>query len=128
MMGDMRLAAAVDEAPPASMPVITSMDDLPAIGWAIWDFGIEVWLVHALPGGRFKAVIPFMYTHAIIWGYMADAKESYEDRWCYRHQALAVAAADVWAGPPDEPDGWHRHPRSGRRRPDGDPTQEYVAP
>ena len=27
-----------------------------------------------------------------------------------------------------EPSGWHRHPATGRRRPDGDPTKEYVRP
>jgi len=27
-----------------------------------------------------------------------------------------------------EPQGWFRHPNSGRRRPGGDPSQEYVNP
>ncbi len=26
-----------------------------------------------------------------------------------------------------EPEGWYRNPNTGRRRPDGDPTKEYVA-
>lgn len=25
-----------------------------------------------------------------------------------------------------EPTGWYRNPQTGRRRPDGDPNQEYI--
>ncbi len=32
-----------------------------------------------------------------------------------------------WEGE-GEPTGWFRHPRTGRRRPDGDPEREYVMP
>jgi hypothetical protein len=31
----------------------------------------------------------------------------------------------MWDGT-GEPEGWFRHPASGRRRPDCDPAQEYV--
>lgn len=51
----------------------------------------------------------------------------YEDCWCYGSVKAAVKAAEVWDGEGDPPDGWHRHPASGRRRPDGDPKKEYVA-
>lgn len=27
-----------------------------------------------------------------------------------------------------EPSGWFRHPPTGRRRPDGDPSKEYINP
>jgi hypothetical protein len=37
----------------------------------------------------------------------------------------AVNAARRWDGE-GEPEGWVRHPVSGRRRPGGDPGQEYV--
>ena len=34
---------------------------------------------------------------------------------------------DKWDGT-GEPEGWMRHPSSGRRRPGGDPAQEHVRP
>jgi hypothetical protein len=40
---------------------------------------------------------------------------------------VAVAALENWDYPnQSEPDGWMRHPDSGRRRPNGDPTKEYI--
>jgi hypothetical protein len=51
---------------------------------------------------------------------------TYVDRWCYQTQEMAEAALDAdWDGTGDAPLGWHRHPYTGRRRPNGDPTQEY---
>ena len=41
------------------------------------------------------------------------------------HPEDAVAALKEWDGV-GEPKGWMRHPASGRRRPGGDPEQEYV--
>ncbi len=54
--------------------------------------------------------------------------EEIEDQWCYETYAGAIAALTVW-NPSDEspePEGWMRHPTSGRRRPDGDKTKEYI--
>jgi hypothetical protein len=54
----------------------------------------------------------------------------YKDRYCYQDLTLALYAAAEWAdrGFEGEPLGWHRHPKSGRRRPEGDPSREHVAP
>lgn len=52
----------------------------------------------------------------------------YEDFWCYESEIAAALAMFRWdprVSP--EPTGWMRHPRSGRRRPNGDATQEYIA-
>jgi hypothetical protein len=38
--------------------------------------------------------------------------------------AALLRAADERA----EPDGWTRHPTTGRRRPDGDASREYIHP
>ena len=39
----------------------------------------------------------------------------------------AVAALKNWDYPNQlEPKGWMRHPESGRRRPNGDVTKEYI--
>lgn len=48
-----------------------------------------------------------------------------DDFWCYDSVVMACAHAIVWDGV-GEPEGWKRHIRSGRHRPDGDPTKEYV--
>jgi hypothetical protein len=48
-----------------------------------------------------------------------------QDGWIYASLEAALAAAQAWDGRA-EPPGWHRHPRSGRCRPGGDPAREYV--
>ena len=53
----------------------------------------------------------------------------YFDRWCYDTEANAGAAVSLFpVNPPAdyEPDGWHRHLGTHRRRPNGDKTQEYI--
>ena len=48
-----------------------------------------------------------------------------DDEWHYESGDEAIFASAVWDGE-GEPSQWHRHPGSGRRRPDGDPNREYV--
>ena len=83
----------------------------------IWDFG----------DGTYIAVRPFIFTSAIVRGVIGDYDEI-SDRWCYHSTIEAVLAAQNWLSDRSlpEPEGWHRHPMTGRRRPDGDPSQEYV--
>lgn len=71
-------------------------------------------------------IYKFMYTTAILSG-LNDI--GYEDRWCYHTKEAALEALLDWAAHPEqaEPEGWHRHPDSGRRRPDGDKKLEYIA-
>jgi hypothetical protein len=56
--------------------------------------------------------------------------DGYDDRWCFDTFGLALHALAEWQarGFEGEPIGWHRHPDSGRRRPEGDPAKEYVNP
>ena len=59
-----------------------------------------------------------------------DDTVGYWDRWCYSDEAGARSAlAEFPCDPPVgyEPKGWHRHPASTRRRPDGDATLEFNA-
>lgn len=81
-----------------------------------------------LKRNRYMAIIPFLYTTAIIVG---DSRNPtfYEDRWCYETMEAAMKAFDKWDGASGtEPSGWHRHPNSGRRRPDGIESAQYVNP
>lgn len=66
-----------------------------------------------LPGGRWAAVAPMLFTMAIITGEIGD-DSGYQDRWCYHNLISAILALDTWNGS-GEPPGWHRHPSSGRR-------------
>ncbi|MGE4043429.1 MAG: hypothetical protein AB7F35_01155 [Acetobacteraceae bacterium] len=78
-----------------------------------------------LPEGMYAAIFPLMFTHAIITGLIGDY-DGYEGRWCFHNYAAAKTALDAWNGD-GEPSEWHRHPATGRRRPDGDAAREYVA-
>jgi hypothetical protein len=72
--------------------------------------------------GRDAAIQYYVYTYAIV----ADITEcGHGERWCYLSLPRARAALAAWNGD-GEPDGWHRAPYSGRRRPDGDPAREVV--
>lgn len=76
------------------------------------------------PNSRDACILRFVFTYAII----ADLERwGYGDRWCYDNYEEAKAALDAWDGE-GEPQGWHRHPDSGRRRPQGDAAQEYINP
>ena len=78
-------------------------------------------------GKFYVAVMPLIYTAAVIVS-RVDNNMTYLDRWCYHSIHEAIAAGDAWNGPwPDtEPEGWHRHPATGRRRENGDPSKEEV--
>ena len=75
-------------------------------------------------GDKFICIYPLMYTHAIITGRTGD-RYGYENRWCYHTYAAAKKALDAWSGI-GEPEGWHRHPDSGRRRDEN--GVEYINP
>jgi|SRR5579862_7181595 len=71
-----------------------------------------------LPGGHWAAIMPMIFTHAIGTGRIGDYF-GIENSWCYESREEAEAALEAWSGS-GEPDGWIRHPPSGRRRPSGD--------
>ena len=80
-----------------------------------------------LPDGRTAWIARFMFTHAIIVGSLDSA--GYDDRWCYATSHAAKRALAAWKPESElEPYGWHRHPASGRRRPNGDAKNEYIQP
>lgn len=81
--------------------------------------------VRRLPDGRYAAIYPLMFTHAIITVRAGDYA-GVEQRWCYHTKRDARAAMAAWDGT-GEPQGWHRHTATGRRRPDGNADLEYVA-
>ncbi|MNV12860.1 hypothetical protein D3C71_1034810 [compost metagenome] len=75
-----------------------------------------------LPDGR------WIGSHRLLmhWTIHVDLHEyGYEDRYCFATKALADAAFDNWDGTGD-PEGWHRHPKTGRRR-DLATGKEWIA-
>jgi hypothetical protein len=73
--------------------------------------------------GEVFIVVQFMFTYAIL----SELNQyGYGDRWCYETKDAALRAFYEWDGA-GEPNYWHRHPTTGRRRPNGDKAQEYVA-
>lgn len=68
--------------------------------------------ITVLPNGDYACIFKFMFTYAILFGMNAWG---YEQRWCYHSYEAARAALTAWDGEGD-PDGWHRHFPSGRRR------------
>jgi hypothetical protein len=78
-----------------------------------------------LPDGREVAVVAVLFGFRVCVG--EAGADTYDDAYCFRDLRTAVASVDSWTGEGDLPDGWHRHIGSDRRRPDGDPSREYIA-
>jgi hypothetical protein len=80
-----------------------------------------------LDDGRVLDVTPLGWGYAllgIIW--VEDLGLGlYSDVWQYQERDAALAALAAWDGQ-GEPEGWYRHPATGRRRPGGDSSKEYV--
>lgn len=77
-----------------------------------------------LPDGRLVGVLRLLFH----WTMHVDIHDDgYEDRYCYQTEEGAVSAMQAWSGEGD-PEGWHRHPKTGRRRPEGNQTKEYIDP
>lgn len=83
--------------------------------WLVTDCGYC--FVKVIGGGRYVAIVRYGFTHAIIVGRIGDMT-GFDDRWCYHDRAGAEDAMDAWDCT-GEPEGWHRHPGSGRRRCEG---------
>lgn len=65
-----------------------------------------------LPDGRLCALHRLMFH----WTMLVDIDPvGYSDRYCYATEEGAIKAIEEWDGTGD-PEGWHRHPKSGRRR------------
>jgi hypothetical protein len=64
-------------------------------------------------GQRYAAITRKMFTHAIVCGKIGDWW-GIGDCWCYSTYEAARRALQAWDGE-GEPEGWIRHPGSGRR-------------
>jgi hypothetical protein len=103
------------------MVMIVATD--PFMRWLEQDCGYTD--VKKLPDGRYACIARMMFTYALI-TVQDDDCLSLDDRWCYYDYGTARAALDGWDGTEQEPLGWHKHPRSGRCRQNGDPEKETI--
>jgi len=79
--------------------------------------------MRVLPDGRICGVMRLLFH----WTMHVDIDDTgYTDRYCYQTMEGAVAALDKWDGTGD-PEGWHRHPKTGRRR-NLETGEEWVNP
>lgn len=85
--------------------------DLLFLQWLIDECGYKY--PKPIGEGRWAAIIPKMFTHAIAVGRIDDF-QGIDAHWCYETLAAARVALDAWDGR-GEPNGWFRNPDSGRR-------------
>ena len=78
-----------------------------------------------LPDGRYAAILPLLFTAAIITCSKEHVHAYIDERWCFHEKEKALAALQKWDGTGD-PEGWHRHIPSNRRRSNTDPLREYI--
>lgn len=87
-------------------------------------------MIKVIGEDEYVAIKPLMFHWTMIRGSLFDTS-TYDDRWCYATRELAEAALAAFptdAGADYEPDGWHRHPMTGRRRENADPEAETFSP
>ena len=77
-----------------------------------------------LGDGRHLLVTPLLFGRATL-GLVGDAPHYDYNAWQYENITAAIQAM-LQYDPlvQKEPDGWFRHPATGRRREDGDPSKE----
>lgn len=88
----------------------------------------EAVVARSLPDGRWLMVVPGVCNGRLLVDRDLD-DQMWEEEYAYPTVSTALLALISWdpATAPD-PDGWVRHIPSYRRRPDGDPANEYIAP
>jgi len=75
--------------------------------------------------GTYAAIHRLMFHWTMVYGAVGDTI-GYDDRWCYETLPGALEALANWDYPEQkEPEGWHRNPKTGRRRWGGNPELEY---
>jgi hypothetical protein len=97
------------------------------IGRRAVDAGGDYLYTRVLGNGYILCLLP--WSGAGVQLSLAPGFGVFDDTWNYdaaTHRA-GWRAALGWDGH-GEPEGWYRHPRSGRRRPGGDPEKEFVRP
>ena len=81
-----------------------------------------------LSDGRKVLVYPLTYGRARLSICNQYCEMFFDASYWYSTPEEAVASLNKWNPEEEsEPSGWFRSPDTGRRRPDGDPDQEYIS-
>ncbi len=97
-----------------------------ALGWAARRSGSDYLWVRELSDERAVFLLDMLFGNLRV--AIGDRRSQFfDDGWCYQADRTEDAwrAALGWDGE-GEPEGWYRHPDTGRRRPGGDPAAEVV--
>ena len=92
--------------------------------------GVDLNQIKMVGEEEYVLIKPLMFHWTMIRGPLWNT-HGYDDRWCYADAEKARTAFDAFPAdaPADyEPDGWHRHPPTGRRRENADPEAESFRP
>lgn len=105
------------------------LDELRAaqvLGWVMHRCGGDYLWTRTLADGR-AVFLMAVFGGNLRLGIGEVGSPEMDDVWCYQapQSELAWRAALGWDGE-GEPEGWYRHPQTGRRRPGGDPAAEVV--
>jgi hypothetical protein len=87
------------------------------------EMGFTNW--RELPDGTILAVGPMLHNNGRL--FVNINRYGYED--CYCYDSLELANKSMMEFNPEvdkEPEGWKRHPTTGRRRKNGDPSTEEI--
>lgn len=101
-----------------------STTEMPFTDAQMRECGYTAW--RCLPDGTVLSIGPMLFGNGRL--YVDVSPTGYADCYCYDSLMLATECMIAFdPGRDAEPGGWKRHPFTGRRRPNGDATQEYVA-
>jgi hypothetical protein len=111
-----------------------SLEELRAaqsLGWAAREAGGDYLWAQVLADGRGIYLMP-LFGGSVRLGIGPHGDSCLTDVWDYSADVPGCIdagwrAALGWDGE-GEPEGWYRHHRTARRRPDGTPASEYVQP
>lgn len=79
-----------------------------------------------LADGRVIDLWPEIFTYKLTLSRDMKAGD-WDDGYEFQSMFVAMRAFEDWNPDEAEPTGWYRHYKTNRRRPDGDPTKEYIA-
>lgn len=97
------------------------------LGIAAYQAGGDYLHERVLPDGRGVFLMQMLGSNLRIGISPKGNRMTFAAEYCYHDHDAAWRCALGWDGQ-DEPDGWYRHPMTGRRRPDGTVESEFVAP
>jgi len=96
------------------------------VGWLEKTYGDEFALAMHMSGNRCAFLHRMLFNWDLSVCQIGD-QVGIDDSWSYENLEAAISGLLTWGDDKPEPEGWTRNLKTGRRRPDGDPTKEYIS-